>query len=307
MARELKKGLGYYNTDTDRYLDGKIKRLRKNHGCAGLAVYDYLLCEIYRDNGCVLAWSEDCAFDVADYFGLKETTVMEIVNYCGVVGLFDKDVLSGERVLTSLSIQQRYYKIAKEANRSNFFWFKNEKWNLIGKKKLIEKTDIPIEESDFLIEKTDILPEKVHKEKETKEKESKINQTKEKEIPPDIVCDISILDFEKFFLFCLDKLNIKKDFSKSRILELCDLVAVECRLNEKKWLRIKPRRQIEDIWQRATWSIIEAATLHEWTHDKINLGTIITKFDELVEMVHVDQDGKVGYQVKSDKPIYQIK
>jgi len=142
---------------------------------------------------------------------------------------------------------------------------------------------------------------------ETKEKESKINQTKEKEIPPDVVCDISILDFEKFFLFCLDKLNIKKDFRKSRILELCDLVSVECRLNEKKWLRIKPRRKIEDIWQRATWAIIEAATLHEWTHDKINLGTIITKFDELVEMVHVDQDGKVGYQVKSDKPIYQMK
>lgn len=310
MARELKKGLGYYNTDTDRYLDGKIKRLRKNHGCTGLAVYDYILCEIYRDNGCVLAWSEDCAFDVADYFGLKETTVMEIVNYCGVVGLFDKDVLSGERILTSLSIQQRYYKIAKEAKRSNFYWFENERWNLIKGLKIPEETDFFPEKTNFLPEETDFLHVKVHKEKKTKEnkeKEIKTNQIKEKEMPPDVVCDISIFDFEKFFLFCLGKLNIKKDFSTARILELCDLVAVECRLNEKKWLRIKPRRQIEDIWQRATWAIIEAATLHEWTHDKINLGTIIKKFDELAEMVQVDQDGKVGYQVKSDKPIYQMK
>jgi hypothetical protein len=51
MARPTKSGLAYFNIDTDRYQDTKIKRLKHKHGLAGMAVYDYLLCEIYRDKG----------------------------------------------------------------------------------------------------------------------------------------------------------------------------------------------------------------------------------------------------------------
>jgi hypothetical protein len=132
-----KTGLSYYNIDTDRYLDEKIKRLRKNFGCTGLAVYDYILCEIYRDKGCFLVWGENTAFDVADYLGLKETSVMEIVHYCANVGLFDKELLrcgNGKNstllsdcgsnellrigsVLSSRSIQQRYYDICCKSKR----------------------------------------------------------------------------------------------------------------------------------------------------------------------------------------------
>lgn len=43
-----KTGLSYYNVDTDRYQDMRIKRLKKDMGCRGVAVYDYILCEIYR-------------------------------------------------------------------------------------------------------------------------------------------------------------------------------------------------------------------------------------------------------------------
>lgn len=117
MAKN-KVGLSYYNVDTDRYQDIRIKRLKKDFGCNGLAVYDYILCEIYRVKGCFLEWDESTAFDVADYLGLKETLVKEIVNYCGVVGLFNKELLTGERVLTSLSIQSRYIDFCTRAKRS---------------------------------------------------------------------------------------------------------------------------------------------------------------------------------------------
>lgn len=114
----MKKGFSYYTMDTDRYQDRRIKRLKKDFGCNGLAVYDYLLCEIYRVQGCFLEWDEDTAFDVAEYFGLKESLVREIVKYCGVVGLFDKVVLS-RGILTSASIQQRYFEMAARAKRKD--------------------------------------------------------------------------------------------------------------------------------------------------------------------------------------------
>ncbi len=114
----MKKGFSYYTIDTDRYQDRRIKRLKKDFGCNGLAVYDYLLCEIYRVQGCFLEWDEDTAFDVAEYFGLKESLVREIVKYCGAVGLFEKDVLS-RGIITSASIQQRYSEMMARAKRKD--------------------------------------------------------------------------------------------------------------------------------------------------------------------------------------------
>lgn len=113
-----KQGLNYYNVDTDRYADRKIKRLKHAFGCSGMAVYDYLLCEVYRDRGCFLVWDEDTAFDVAEYFGLKVNTVKEIVTYCGVVGLFDAELLS-RGMITSEAIQKRYLEMANRARRQN--------------------------------------------------------------------------------------------------------------------------------------------------------------------------------------------
>jgi NTP pyrophosphatase (non-canonical NTP hydrolase) len=113
-----KQGLNYYNVDTDRYADRRIKRLKHAFGCSGMAVYDYLLCEVYRDRGCFLVWDEDTAFDVAEYFGLKVNTVKEIVTYCGAVGLFNTELLS-RGMITSEAIQNRYLEMANRARRQN--------------------------------------------------------------------------------------------------------------------------------------------------------------------------------------------
>lgn len=113
-----KIGLAYYNVDTDRYQDIKIKKLKKAFSGNGIAIYDYILCEIYRVKGCFILWDDSTAFDVADYFGLKETLVNEIVSYCGTVGLFDKALLTGGNVITSTSIQARYKEMCKRAKRN---------------------------------------------------------------------------------------------------------------------------------------------------------------------------------------------
>lgn len=111
-----KTGLNYYTIDCDRYQDRKIKRLKKDLGCKGIAVYDYILCEIYRVRGCFLEWDDNTVFDVAEYFGLEENTVREVVRYCGSVGLFDRELLS-RGIITSLSIQHRYIEMCTRAKR----------------------------------------------------------------------------------------------------------------------------------------------------------------------------------------------
>ena len=113
-----KTGLLYYTSDTNRFKeDLRIKRLKKDMGCDGYAVYEYILNEIYRVRGCFLVWDESTAFDVAEYWGLKETKVNEIVRYCCAVGLFDKALLSNGNVLTSSSIQSRYVNMCIRAKR----------------------------------------------------------------------------------------------------------------------------------------------------------------------------------------------
>lgn len=113
-----KTGFNYYTVDCDRYQDRRIKRLKKDFSCRGIAVYDYILCEIYRVQGCFLEWDVNTVFDVAEYFGLKENVVREIVAYCGTVGLFDKELLSCG-IITSASIQHRYIDMCIRAKRRN--------------------------------------------------------------------------------------------------------------------------------------------------------------------------------------------
>ena len=114
----IRVGLSYYSVDTDRYLDIRIRRLVKAFGCDGIAVYDYLLCNIYRVKGCFAAWDESTAFNVAEYLRLKESVVLEIDRYCGVVGLFNKELLS-RGIITSAAIQRRYIDTCIRAKRKN--------------------------------------------------------------------------------------------------------------------------------------------------------------------------------------------
>lgn len=153
-----KTGLNYFTIDTDRYQDRRIKRLKKDFGCQGMAVYDYILCEVYRVQGCFLEWDENTAFDVAEYFGLKESLVSEIVKYCGFVGLFDKELLSGG-IITSASIQRRYLNMCNRAKRSGI--------------KIPEECRIIREESPIIREECAKTPEVCL---QSKVKERKVNK-----------------------------------------------------------------------------------------------------------------------------------
>ncbi|MFA6057271.1 MAG: DUF4373 domain-containing protein [Taibaiella sp.] len=161
-----KTGFDYYNTDTDRYQDIKIKRLKKDMGPAGVAVYDYILCEIYRVKGCFIAWDDSTVFDVADYWGLKESLVKEIINYCGAVGLFDKGLLTNGNTITSLSIQTRYVDMCKRAGR-----------NLII---IPEEINILTEEYNILVGEYNKPHIQSHRVEESRVKKSKVKKNSSK-------------------------------------------------------------------------------------------------------------------------------
>lgn len=148
-----KTGFLYYNVDTDRYQDIRIKRLKKVFGCNGIAVYDYILCEIYRVKGSFLEWDESTAFDASEYFGLEEKQVDEIVNYCCHVGLFHKELRTSESVLTSASIQSRYIDMCNRAKRKlaeipeQYLIIQEEKQKLPEEVKEIQEETRRVEES----------------------------------------------------------------------------------------------------------------------------------------------------------------
>lgn len=163
MARPLKEGLSYYNIDTDRYQDIKIKRLKHSFGSDGICIYDYVLCEIYRVKGYFLRWDAVIAFDISDYWNIPEEKVNEIIRFCGAIDLFHSPFLTDLKILTSRSIQERYVLICKNSNRKNWFITKS-----------IELTTQLIELTTQLIVVNEIESTQ-SKVKESKVKESKVN------------------------------------------------------------------------------------------------------------------------------------
>lgn len=112
-----KTGLSYYQAETDRFQDIKVKRLKKKYGCEGYAVYQYIQNEIYRVEGCYIRFTDDQLFDVSEYWAIDEERVEAIIEYCAEVELFEAMTWRMKRVLTSIDIQQRYVEICRRAKK----------------------------------------------------------------------------------------------------------------------------------------------------------------------------------------------
>lgn len=241
-----KTGLLYYNVDTDRFQDLRIKRLKKDMGCDGYAVYEYILNEIYRVRGCFLVWDESTAFDVAEYWGLKETKVNEIVRYCCAVGLFSKALLSNGSVLTSPSIQSRYVNMCIKARRKEII--------------IPEEYNILPEECRKMLEECRKIPEEYRKVKNNKEKKSStVVEDKEKPSSPSsrpatIDGEIEALKAEEVWL---DQLQLLHHMDIGMLRQRLDEFRLHCKADGRdrhdsltdakqhfnSWLRIRTASQ----------------------------------------------------------------
>ena len=109
MARIEKKRLDFFPFDIDFFDDEKIVSIFFEFGSKGELVAVKLLCEVYR-NGYFLEWKETIRIKLVQKMsgvsvGLLDHIVRRLVKW----GFFDKTLFDTAMVLTSVSIQSRYF------------------------------------------------------------------------------------------------------------------------------------------------------------------------------------------------------
>ncbi len=144
MARPIDDGSKYFPFDVDFFSDKKIKRVRANFGADGIALYLYILCEIYRE-GFYIKADEDFTDCAAADLGLSVDKTRQIMKFFCKRSLFDDTLFTADTILTAKSIQRRYQEIKKRLKRDIFvngrLWL-HEKSETTEKIKIHTKNDI---------------------------------------------------------------------------------------------------------------------------------------------------------------------
>lgn len=118
MPRPQKEGLDYFPLDVTFFSDPKIKILKARYGVDGIAVYIYLLCEIYR-SGYYLQLNDDSIYIFSDDLKMSTEKVMQVLNFLLERSLFDHTLFQSDKVLTSAGIQKRFQLAVKERAKKN--------------------------------------------------------------------------------------------------------------------------------------------------------------------------------------------
>jgi hypothetical protein len=187
MARPKKTGLDYFPFDVDFFSDKKIKRLRASYGNDGVAVYLYLLCEIYR-SGYYVEYDDDLIVDIADELNITTNAITQILNYLfsrSLLRTIESKLAVPVKVITAESVQRRYQAAKKGARRdvdvAAEFW--------VLKKEETESFIKVHSENDFYginDNKSCKNDDKsgIYCTKESKVKESKVKERKEEDTAP---------------------------------------------------------------------------------------------------------------------------
>ena len=131
MARPRKDGLDYFPLDADFFEDNKIKILKARYKADGIALYIYLLCEIYKQ-GYYIKVDDDFEYIISDDLGIDQNKVKQVLNFLLKRSLFNDKLFNSDKVLTSAGIQRRFQLAIKERARKNpievgRYWLLSEK------------------------------------------------------------------------------------------------------------------------------------------------------------------------------------
>lgn len=185
MSRPQKEGIDYFPFDIDFFSDPKIKILKARYGVDGIAIYMYLLCEIYR-SGYYIRFNDDSQYLISDDLKMSPDKVMQVLKFLLERSLFDNKLFQSDAVLTSTGIQKRFQLAVKERAKKNpiqveGFWILPEEKTepFIKVNSFINKSG---NNEDYSGKNSDTSRELSLK--ESKVKESKVN--KSKEISPEL-------------------------------------------------------------------------------------------------------------------------
>ena len=122
------QSLNFWQFDVGLFDDGKIIDLNEVYGPLGEAVYFRILCYIAETDGYFAQLNESLLRYVFRSIGskwIKKAKITEIIQYCGVCGLFDVNLLT-QNVITSQGIQRRWLYAKKKSRARGFltdrFW-----------------------------------------------------------------------------------------------------------------------------------------------------------------------------------------
>ena len=180
MGRPRKTGIDYFPFDVDFFSDKKIKILKSRFGVDGIAIYLYLLCEIYR-NGYYIELDDDYMYIIADDLGMTGEKVKQVMEYLFGRSLLIKSILpESVTIITSHGIQCRFQEAVKgRAAKSGVevdkrIWLLNEQETL---------PFIKYTQNSGFSENNESFSEKNPSKSEIYAiKESKVNKSKEKNI-----------------------------------------------------------------------------------------------------------------------------
>jgi hypothetical protein len=165
MGRNRRNGLDYFPFDVDLFQDIRIRKLIKYQSGKAITVYALLLCIIYKD-GYYVRWDKELPFIISEQTGFEEAYILEVINSCLKLGLFNNELYASDGILTSKGIQERYKKICDLCRRNSEI----SEFSLISS----EDNAISSEEKHINSEETAINSAKSTQSKEKKSKEKEI-------------------------------------------------------------------------------------------------------------------------------------
>lgn len=192
MARPRKAGLTYFYKDVHDWDDLKIIDLVTRFGPSGFAVYDVVLCEIYKNGYYLETPIEKLALFVIRAIGSKwikdKTFVLQVIQYCADIGLFN-DVLLSQSVITSAEIQLHYSEVTarNKADKSKY-WLLGESEKKDSPAAVINASENRVSAAKTPVSdaKTPVNDADMHQSKANKSKvnQSKVKQSKAKSLSP---------------------------------------------------------------------------------------------------------------------------
>lgn len=132
MARPQKRGLDYFSLDVDIFSDRKIKILMARFGADGFTFYQYILCEIYKDEGYYLKTDNDFKEMSAADLNMSVEKIGLMLDFLLSRSLLDSKLFQSDKVLTSHGIQMRYQRAKQSAGQktpievNEKFWILSE-------------------------------------------------------------------------------------------------------------------------------------------------------------------------------------
>jgi hypothetical protein len=109
MARPSKKGLDYFPLDVNIFENEKVAAISGEFQIKGEITLIKLLCAIYR-NGYYYEWSEmNRAHLLRQLPGISPGLLDQVIDRLVKWGFFDKSLFDSSKILTSSSIQERYF------------------------------------------------------------------------------------------------------------------------------------------------------------------------------------------------------